>query len=81
MNRALSSRGTFLQVYSRRFLELPLWYMAWDRYALGAAMVGQMSFTEAQEHKAVVTQARALVCVFLPPLAALPVLAGGLHEC
>ena len=37
-------------------LELSMWITAWDRYALGAAMVEQLTFTDAMKHKAVVTE-------------------------
>ena len=36
---------------SNRRLDLPAWMAAWDSYALGAAMLGQMSYSQAMLHK------------------------------
>ena len=41
-------------------LELSLWFAAWDRYSLGAAMVEQMKFANAMQHKAVITEVACL---------------------
>jgi hypothetical protein len=42
--------------FNRRFLDLAVWLMAWDRYAIGATLLKQMSFVDAQHHKAVVVE-------------------------
>ena len=36
------------------------WLVAWDRYALGAVVTGQLSFGHAMAHKAVVAEIAAL---------------------
>ena len=36
---------------STRRLDLPAWMAAWDSYALGAAVLGQMTYKEAMSHK------------------------------
>ena len=41
---------------TKRFLDFANWLLAWDRYALGAATVGQMDFRTAQQHKAVCSE-------------------------
>ncbi len=40
-----------------RRLEMAAWQLAWDRYALAAAVVGQLTFTQAMQHKSVVMEA------------------------
>ena len=47
--------------FNRRFLDLSVWLMAWDGYAIGAALLKQMSFADAQHHKAVVIEVQ-LAC-------------------
>ena len=42
--------------FNRRFLDMSVWMMAWDRYALGATILGQMAFVDTQNHKAVVEE-------------------------
>ena len=44
--------------FNRRFLDLAVWLTAWDRYSLGAALLKQMSFVDAQHHKSVVVEVR-----------------------
>ena len=51
--------SVLLQV-TKRFLDFANWMLAWDRYALGAAMVKQMDFRTAMQHKAVCTEVCAL---------------------
>ena len=48
--------------FNRRFLDLSVWMMAWDRYAIGATLLQQMSFVDAQNHKAVVIFASPVRC-------------------
>ncbi len=40
-----------------RRLEMAAWQLAWDRYALAAAVVDQLTFTQAVQHKSVVMEA------------------------
>ena len=46
--------------FNRRFLDMSVWMMAWDRYALGATILGQMAFVDTQNHKAVVEEVQCL---------------------
>ena len=48
-----------------RFLDLAVWQLAWDRYALVAASLGQMKFSEAMLHKATVMEVRCLTFALL----------------
>ena len=52
--------GSVLPQVTKRFLDFANWMLAWDRYALGAAMVKQMDFRTAMQHKAVCTEVCAL---------------------
>ena len=42
--------------FNKRFLDLSVWLMAWDRYAIGATLLKQLAFEDAQHHKAVVVE-------------------------
>ena len=39
------------------------WLVAWEPYALGAAMTGQLEFADAQAHKAVVIEVAAMAVI------------------
>ena len=41
---------------AKRFLDFANWMVAWDRYALGAAMLGQMEFRQAMQYKAIIVE-------------------------
>jgi hypothetical protein len=59
------SRGCVVIQERARRLEIMSWLLAWRRYALAAAILGQMSFSQAVEHEAVVTEVCRMVCVSL----------------
>ena len=42
---------------AKRFLDFANWLLSWSRYALAAAMVGQMSYRTAMQHLSVCTEA------------------------
>ena len=51
-------------------MQLASWFVAWDRYALAAAMTGQISFGEAQGYKTLVgrcASASACMCGVICP--------------
>ena len=43
-----------------KYLDFPWWLVAFDHYTVAAVSLGQMSFPDAQKHKAVVVEVAAL---------------------